>query len=202
MLKILEKLLGAGKISEEVAKEIDTDLSGELKKLRDESAKWRTKYNELNSTYEEVVSSKSKLEEQVKNIDEKIQKAKDEGKKELVTELEKEKQEKSELMQKLNELENTTKTLKIENALSKVLAIYEVLDSEIVSDVLKSKLQVVDDEIKFSDGLPLEDGVKKFFETKPHLLKPKGNEGSGAGSSGSGYDENTLTAKLLSKMKG
>jgi chromosome segregation ATPase len=202
MLKILEKLLGAGKISEEVAKEIDTDLSGELKKLRDESAKWRTKYNELNSTYEEVVSSKSKLEEQVKNIDEKIKKAKDEGKKELVTELEKEKQEKSELMQKLNELENTTKTLKIENALSKVLAIYEVLDSEIVSDVLKSKLQVVDNEIKFDDGLPLEDGVKKFFESKPHLLKPKGNEGSGAGSSGSGYDENTLTAKLLSKMKG
>ena len=202
MLKILEKLLGAGKISEEVAKEIDTDLSGELKKLRDESAKWRTKYNELNSTYEEVVSSKSKLEEQVKNIDEKIKKAKDEGKKELVTELEKEKQEKSELMQKLNELENTTKTLKIENALSKVLATYEVLDSEIVSDVLKSKLQVVDDEIKFDDGLPLEDGVKKFFESKPHLLKPKGNEGSGAGSSGSGYDENTLTAKLLSKMKG
>ena len=202
MLKILEKLLGAGKISEEVAKEIDTDLSGELKKLRDESAKWRTKYNELNSTYEEVVSSKSKLEEQVKNIDEKIKKAKDEGKKELVTELEKEKQEKSELMQKLNELENTTKTLKIENALSKVLATYEVLDNEIVSDVLKSKLQVVDDEIKFDDGLPLEDGVKKFFETKPHLLKPKGNEGSGAGSSGSGYDENTLTAKLLSKMKG
>ena len=202
MLKILEKLLGAGKISEEVAKEIDTDLSGELKKLRDESAKWRTKYNELNSTYEEVVSSKSKLEEQVKNIDEKIKKAKDEGKKELVTELEKEKQEKSELMQKLNELENTTKTLKIENALSKALATYEVLDSEIVSDVLKSKLQVVDNEIKFDDGLPLEDGVKKFFESKPHLLKPKGNEGSGAGSSGSGYDENTLTAKLLSKMKG
>ena len=202
MLKILEKLLGAGKISEEVAKEIDTDLSGELKKLRDESAKWRTKYNELNSTYEEVVSSKSKLEEQVKNIDEKIKKAKDEGKKELVTELEKEKQEKSELMQKLNELENTTKTLKIENALSKVLATYEVLDNEIVSDVLKSKLQVVENEIKFDDGLPLEEGVKKFFESKPHLLKPKGNEGSGAGSSGSGYDENTLTAKLLSKMKG
>ena len=202
MLKILEKLLGAGKISEEVAKEIDTDLSGELKKLRDESAKWRTKYNELNSTYEEVVSSKSKLEEQVKNIDEKIQKAKDEGKKELVTELEKEKQEKSELMQKLNELENTTKTLKIENALSKALATYEVLDNEIVSDVLKSKLQVVENEIKFDDGLPLEEGVKKFFESKPHLLKPKGNEGSGAGSSGSGYDENTLTAKLLSKMKG
>jgi len=202
LLKILEKLLGAGKISEEVAKEIDTDLSGELKKLRDESAKWRTKYNELNSTYEEVVSSKSKLEEQVSSIEEKIKKAKDEGKKELVAELEKEKREKEELMQKLNNLENTTKTLKIENALSKALAIYEVLDSEIVSDVLKNKLQVVDDEVKFNDGLPLDDGIKKFFESKPHLLKPKGNEGSGAGSSGSGYAEDTLTAKLLSKMKG
>ena len=199
MLKILERLLGAGKISEEVAKEIDTDLSGELKKLRDESASWRTKYNELNSTYEEVVSSKSKLEEQVKSIDEKINKAKEDGKKELVTELEKEKQEKSDLMQKLSEMENTSKALRIENALSKALATYEVLDSEIVSDVLKGKLQVVENEVKFSDGLPLEDGVKKFFETKPHLLKPKGNEGSGAGNSGSGYAEDTLTAKILAK---
>jgi len=199
LLKILERLLGAGKISEEVAKEIDSDLSGELKKLRDESASWRTKYNELNSTYEEVVSSKSKLEEQVKSIDEKINKAKEDGKKELVTELEKEKQEKSDLMQKLSEMENTSKALRIENALSKALATYEVLDSEIVSDVLKSKLQVVKNEIKFNDGLPLEDGVKKFFESKPHLLKPKGNEGSGAGNSGSGYAEDTLTAKILAK---
>ena len=199
MLKILERLLGAGKISEEVAKEIDTDLSGELKKLRDESASWRTKYNELNNTYEEVVSSKSKLEEQVKSIDEKINKAKEDGKKELVTELEKEKQEKSDLMQKLSEMENTSKALRIENALSKALATYEVLDNEIVSDVLKGKLQVVENEIKFSDGLPLEEGVKKFFETKPHLLKPRGNEGSGAGNSGSGYAEDTLTAKILAK---
>jgi len=199
LLKILERLLGAGKISEEVAKEIDTDLSGELKKLRDESASWRTKYNELNNTYEEVVSSKSKLEEQVKSIDEKINKAKEDGKKELVTELEKEKQEKSDLMQKLSEMENTSKALRIENALSKALATYEVLDNEIVSDVLKGKLQVVENEIKFSDGLPLEEGVKKFFETKPHLLKPRGNEGSGAGNSGSGYAEDTLTAKILAK---
>ena len=76
MLKILQQLLEAGKISEEAAKTIDEDLSKELKKLRDEAAEWRIKYKELNETYEEVASSKTSLEEQLKNLDEKIEKQK------------------------------------------------------------------------------------------------------------------------------
>ena len=181
MLKILQQLLEAGKISEEAAKIIDEDLSKELKKLRDEAAEWRVKYKELNETYEEVVSSKSSLEEQLKSLDERIAKAKEEGKKELVTQLEAEKKEKEELSKKLAELETTSKSLKIENALNKALSAYEVIDSDVVAEVLKAKIDVVDGEVKFNDGLPLEDGIKKFFETKPHLLKAKGNEGSGAG---------------------
>ena len=199
MLKILEKLLEAGKISEEAAKTVDEDLSKELKKLRDEAAEWRVKYKELNETYEEVVSSKSSLEEQLKSLDERIAKAKEEGKKELVTQLEAEKKEKEELSKKLAELETTSKSLKIENALNKALSAYEVIDSDVVAEVLKAKIDVVDGEVKFGDGSPLEDGIKKFFETKPHLLKAKGNEGSGAGNNPQ-FGEDTLTARLLRKL--
>ena len=200
MLKILQQLLEAGKISEEAAKIIDEDLSKELKKLRDEAAEWRVKYKELNETYEEVVSSKTSLEEQLKSLDERIAKAKEEGKKELVAQLEAEKKEKEELSKKLAELETTSKALRIENALSKALSAYEVIDPEVVAEVLKAKIDVVDGEVKFRDGLPLEDGIKKFFETKPHLLKAKGNEGSGAGNS-TQFGEDTLTAKLLRQLK-
>ena len=199
MLKILQQLLEAGKISEEAAKIIDDDLSKELKKLRDEAAEWRIKYKELNETYEEVASSKTSLEEQLKNLDEKIKKAKEEGKKELVKELEAERAQKEELNKKLAELEATSKSLKIENALNKALSAYEVIDSDVVAEVLKAKIDVVDGEVKFRDGSLLEDGIKKFFETKPHLLKAKGNEGSGAGNNPQ-FGEDTLTARLLRKL--
>ena len=202
MLKILQKLLEAGKISEEAAKEIDNDLGAELKKLRDEAAEWRVKYKELSQTYEEVASSKNSLEEQLKSLDERIAKAKEEGKKELVKELEAQKKEKEELQTKLQQLEATSKSLRIENALSKAIGSYEVIDPEVVAEVIKQRVDVIDGEVKFKDGKSLDDGIKEFFENKPHLLKAKGNEGSGAGSnSGTGFKEDTLTAQLLKKLQ-
>ncbi len=200
MLKILQNLLETGKISEEAAKAIDAEVSKIIKEARDEAASWRVKYKELNQTYEEVVSSKTSLEEQLKSLDERIKKAKEEGKKELVKELEAQKQEKEELSKKLAELENTSKALRIENALNKALNNYEVIDPEVVAEVLKAKLDVIDGEVKFKDGKSLEDGIKEFFENKPHLLKAKGNAGSGVEANTSGFSEDTLTARLLKKL--
>lgn len=194
MLKVIQNLLEAGKISEEAAKVIDGEVSKIVSETRDEAASWRVKYKELNQTYEEVINSKTSLEEQVKNLDEKIKKAKEEGKKELVKELEAQRKEKEELTQKLAELEKTSKTLRIENALNKALESYEVIDKELISEVLKSKVDLVENKVKFNDKT-LEDGIKEFFESKPHLLKPKGNAGSGT--ENSGYSEGTLTAQLL-----
>lgn len=202
MLKILQTLLEAGKISEEAAKTIDEDLSKELKKLRDESAEWRNKYKELNQTYKEVANSKTNLEEQLKNLDERIAKAKEEGQKELVKELEAQKKEKEELNKKLAELEATSKSLRVENALNKTLNSYDVIDPEVIGEVLKTKIDVVDGEVKFKDGKPLEEGIKEFFEAKPHLLKAKGNAGSGAGDVGnSGNHPKTLTELHLQMAK-
>ena len=139
MFKKLQELLEAGKIEADVAEALDAEISTVLKEKNDEAAKWRVKYNNLNESYEEVLSSKGELESQIQGIDEKIAKAKEEGKSELVKELEAERGQKEELAKKLGELEATTKNLKIENELAKALNgfEYEPVDAEIVSEYLK-----------------------------------------------------------------
>lgn len=192
MFQKIKELLEAGKISQEVAEALDSEVSGELKKLRDESASWRVKYQDLNKNYEEVLSSKNNLEEQIKNLDEKIAKAKEEGKAELVAQLEAEKTQKEELNQKLSELENKTKNLKIENELSKALSSfeYEPVDAELVTEYLKGRfVDLVDDSVKFKKGdnlLDLTDGLKNLVQERPNLFKAKGQGGSGAGSGNTG----------------
>ena len=116
-----------------MAEALDTEIQKELKSLRDESAGYRVKYKELEQTFNEVSNSKKSLEEQVNSLDEKIAKAKEDGKAELVKELEAEKTSKDELVKQLNALESTTKTLKIENSLNKALSGYDLIDSDIVT---------------------------------------------------------------------
>lgn len=200
MFKKVKELLENGSISQEVANTLDAEIQTELKTLRDESASWRVKYKELESTYNEVASSKESLEEQLKNLDDKIAKAKDDGKKELVKELESERKTKDELISKLNELETTTKNLKLENALNSALDGYEVIDKELITLSLKQSLEVKDDGVAFSDGKSLDDGIKSYFEAKPHLLKASGQSGSGSENSGGGFAPDTLTAQMLGNL--
>ena len=201
MLKVLQSLLEANKISQEVAKIIDDDLSSELSKLRDEAASWRVKFKELNETYESVSKTKDTLENQLKDIDSKIEKAKSDGKKEVLTELEKEKEEKNNLMQELRKLETSRNELRIENAINKELSSYDVIDKDIIFDTLKLKVELKDDKLLFKDGKELQEGIKTFFENKPHLLKAKGNSGSGSQNSNSDFGKDTLTAKILSARR-
>ncbi len=190
MFKKLQELLEAGKIEAGVAEALDAEISTVLKEKNDEAAKWRVKYQDLNKSYEEVLSSKGELESQIQGIDEKIAKAKEEGKGELVKELEAERGQKEELAKKLGELEATTKNLKIENELSKALSgfEYEPVDSEIVSEYLKNRFVELDgDSVKFKNGdtlVDLTDGLKTLVEQRPNLFKAKGVGGSGAGNSG------------------
>ena len=202
MLKVLKDLLEAKSINEEVASKIDVEVSTIIKEVRDESASYRVKYKELQKTFEEVNNSKAELEKQVTGLDEKIQKAKTEGKAELVKELEAEKTQKAELMEKLSTLESTTKTLKVENALGKALSKYDVIDTDLLNDTFKHKLNVFNDEVRFSEDKNLEDGLKEFFEAKPHLLKPKGNGGSGAegGNSGANLDFKKMSLDEKSEL--
>ncbi len=201
MFKKVKELLENKSINEEVAKALDNEIQAELIKLRDEAKGYREKYDELQTTFNEVSESKKSLETQVTGLDEKIAKAKEDGKKELVSELEKERNEKSELVDKFNKMEASNKTLKIENSLSKALGSYDLLDSEIVTEVLSSKLELKDDAVIFGDGKSLEDGLKGFFESKPHLLKAIGGTGSGAENNNSGYAKESLTAQKLAQLK-
>ncbi|BAF69585.1 hypothetical protein [Nitratiruptor sp. SB155-2] len=192
MFQKLQEMLEAGKISEEVAKALDDEIGKALKDVRDEAASWRVKYKELQQNYEEVAKSKEKLEAELSSLDEKIQKAKEEGKNELVKELEAERNEKEELTKRLSELEASARNLRIENELSRALSKfeYEPIDSEIVADFLKSRhIDVVDGEIRFKKGdelMPLEEGLKAIVEERPNLFKAKGNPGSGIESTQSG----------------
>jgi len=183
MFRKIQELLEAGKISQEVAEALDGEVSGELKKLRDEAASWRVKYQELQKSFDEVRQSKESLEKEIETIDERIKRAKEEGKAELVKELEAERAQKEELAKRLGELEATTKQLRIENELSKVLSKYEVVDKEVVTAVLKQSVDLgPDGGVQFISGeqsLPLEEGVEAFFKSKPHLLKAAGRPGSG-----------------------
>jgi len=201
MFKKVSELLNNGSINEEVAKALDAEIQAELTKLRDESASWRVKHKELQDTFNEVSESKKQLETQVAGLDEKIAKAKEDGKAELVKSLETEKAEKNELVKKFNDMEMSNKNLKIENSLNKALGGYELIDNDIVSQVLKADLDVKDDgNVSFKDGKSLEDGLKGFFEAKPHLLKPKGNGGSGAEDNNSGFAKDSLTAQKLAML--
>jgi len=200
MFKKVKELLENKSISQEVANLLDTEIQTELKSLRDESASWRVKYKELETTFNEVSSSKTNLEEQLASLDEKIANAKDEGKKELVKELEKERKTKDELVSQLNSLEATTKNLKLENALNSALDGYEMIDKELITLSLKQSLDIKDDGVIFGDGKSLEDGVKGFFEAKPHLLKPQGNSGSGTdNNTNEGYAKDSFTQQLLNQ---
>ena len=204
MFKKLQDLLEANKISKEVADELDVEISGELKKLRDESAGYRTKYQDLNKNFESISKTKEELETKLSNFDGLIQKAKDEGKGELVKELETQKAQTQKLQSNLEAISKENIALKIQSGIDTALSKFEVIDKDLVSSYIKGFVELSDDNLKFKKGgdlVNIDDGLKSFFEDKPQLLKPKGNSGSGAsGQSIGGYKDDTLTAQMLSKI--
>ena len=204
MFKALEALLEAGKIGKEEAEGLDKEISAALKELRDENAKLRNEKKELSKALEEVNGSKEELAKQVENLDERIKKAKEEGKSELVAQLEAERAEKEALKASLEEIERKNRALTAQSALQSALSKFEVIDADVVAAVLLPKIEITDAGPKFKDGeniLDVDEGLKKFFDAKPHLLKAKGAPGSGAGGSGNGvvqkkWSEMTATERL------
>ena len=183
MFKKLKELLEAGKIDKEVADALDGEIATALKEKNDEAAKWRVKYNDLNKNFESVSQAKEDLEGKLANFDTEIQKAKDEGKSELVKELEAQKSQMQELQNNLSAIQEQNRALKIETALNGGLGKYDVVDADLVGTYIKGLVELDGENLKYKDGensLSLEDGLKKFFEDKPHLLKAQGNGGSGA----------------------
>ena len=209
MFKAVEALLEAGKIEKEAAEKLDAEISAALKELRDENAKIRNEKKQLSEALEEVKGSKAELESQMATLDERIKKAKEEGKSELAQQLEAERAEKEKLKASMEQIEAKNRDLLAKSTLQKVLSGYDPINARVVSIAMEQNLFVEDGAVKYRDGesiLSVEDGVKKFFEANPEMLKSKGSAGSGANPGGASWEgkkfsEMTLTERTELKKK-
>jgi len=181
MFKKLKELLEAGKIDENIAKELDSEISVALKEVRDEDASYRVKLKEVEDSY------KKQLEEKTKELEEKIEEAKKAGELEVAKQFE---EKLKALENEKSELEAKTKQALLDSAINKVLAETKVVDADLARLYLKEHISLEDDKpiVKVGDEvLNLENGVKKLFEAKPNLLAAAGNGGSGASNGGGSY---------------
>ena len=193
MFRKLEELLESGTLDRDVAEAIDTEITKAHTGLKDERETLSKKNKELTSSFEEIMGAKTSLEAQLSDYDEKIKTAKDEGKGEVVKQLEAERQKQKELADNLKSFESENKKLKIANAVSKELGKYSVRkdlrsDAEVV---LQSMVSIGDDGVIFGEGQTIEDGVKGYFETRKSYLESAGDGGGSGASGGQGGGKTT-----------
>jgi len=196
MFKKLQELLEAGKITQELATEIDSEISVLQKSLNDENAKLRVKYKELENAYTEGQNTlKTEYETKL-----------NEAKKSANTELAKEYEAKlNEAKAKGAELEAKAKQATLKATMTETLSKFDVVDMSVAEAFVRGYVVENDNGfgIKVGDEtLSFENGVEKLLNERSFLLKPKGNAGSGAnGGNSSGYEDDTLTAQMLAKIK-
>ena len=193
MFKKLEELLEAGKIDKEVAETVDAEIQTELKALREESAKYRTKLKEVESSY------KAKLEEQEKELQAKLDEAKKAGESEIAAKYE---QKLKEIEDERTEYAQKAQKALVEAKVNEALVDIKVTDPELARLYIQSNLEVEDEKLFVKVGdekLTFENGVKKLFELKPSLLSSSGAGGSGAGgSTKSGWNKTYTKSEYLS----
>ena len=205
MFKKISELLESNTISKEVAEALDSEVGVALTALRDENKTLRQDKDTLSKSYDEVLASKTGLDDQLKGLDEQITKAKAEGKSEIVKQLEDEKSSKSELQKSLDNLQKANTNLRVDSAVSSELDKFDVKkeDKEMIHFFLRSKATMTDDGIKYVDGnssSELNEAFTSYFETNGARLNPKGNgEGSGA-SNGNGGGQAVISRTDFDKM--
>ena len=163
-----------------------------LKQIQDEKLREaiKSKYlevetakKEANTKLETLLKDNESYKSKIEDLDTKIIKAKEDGKKELAKDLEG-------LKTKYQDLEKSNETLKseldnskLDNALNGAIDKLGVTNKEIAKLTLRGFAKLDDNgNVIFDDGtkrLGIEEGAKGFFETKaPELLKPVGNDGA------------------------
>lgn len=198
MFEAIKQQLEAGGISNEVAEVIDAEVKKALKNVNDENATLRNKNKDLSSSFEEVSTSKGQLEEQMKSLDERIAQAKEDGKGELVKELNAEREAKDVLQKSLEGLQKANTGLKLDRAVSETLKTFDIRDDhrDTTEFMLRSRVTVNDsgDMIYKDNGVEasIEDGFKGYFGANQGKLNPQGN-GGGSGANDGGGSGNTKT---------
>jgi len=175
-MSILQKLLSEGKLTAEDVTAIENEVAA---KFQEELNKLKAERDRLS---QEVTQAKLQLENEKKALEEQLQKAKSEGNLDKIKEYEAKLAEKE---KQLSEMAENVKKLKVEATLNSVLDKFPVIDKELIAEAVKNKIEVTENgEIKYEGGKALEEGLKEFFDAKPHLLKAQGNSGSGSDGSG------------------
>jgi len=200
MFKKLQELIESGKITQELATEIDGEISILQKSLNDENAKLRVKYKELENAYTEGQNTlKTEYETKL-----------NEAKKSANTELAKEYETKlNEAMAKGAELEEKAKQATLKATMTETLSKFDVVDMSVAEAFVRGYVVENDNGfgIKVGDEtLSFENGVEKLLNERSFLLKPKGNAGSGAtegdGNGGNLSEKEKAFLEKLKKVKG
>ncbi len=188
MFNKVKSLVESGELTQELADSLDSEISLALGDLRKEAQTYREKNKELTESFASVQTSQQNLQSQLNEVDTRIKTAREEGKGEVVVELERQKQQHQELSDQLASFSAENTKLKVNNQISRSLSGFNV-KNDIANDVqtmLASMAEYKDDQVLI-DGRPLEEGLKTFFDSRKSLLDPVGNAfGSGATSGQSG----------------
>lgn len=191
MKDLIKRLLEAGKLDAETAENLNAEaeeLESKLKAARDESAARRQKLKDVQAQTEQMSAEKSSILEALgvdpdESIDFTALAEKARGKTQADQQLEaKVKRLEKELEKATSERDNSInqyRQTQKQAALSKALSKHEWIDTELVEKVLADRIEVTEDGIYLDNGVSLEDGVAQFANEKPHLLKAKGQGGSG-----------------------
>lgn len=190
MFQKAKELLDAGKIEEEVFNSLNTEFESVVSKLNAENKTLRLEKEDLAKNYDEVVKSKGDLDEKMKSIDDQIKKAREEGKGELIKQLEAEKQSQENLKKSLEELQSANAKLRLDTAVHNELSKFDIKkeDRELVEFRLRAEVQLDDSgNPVFSDGTPINQAFENYFEQNKNRLNPAGDaNGSGTSNSGGG----------------
>jgi len=165
---------------EELLKQIQDEKLREA--IKSKYLEVETAKKEANTKLETLLKDNESYKSKIEDLDKRIIKAKDEGKKELAKELEGLKTKYQDLKKSNETLKTELNNSKLDNALNNAIDKLGVTNKEIAKLTLKGFAKLDDNgNIIFDDGvkrLELEEGAKGFFETKaPELLKPVGNDG-------------------------
>lgn len=191
MKELINRLLEAGKLDAETAKQLTdeaTQIDGKLKSARDESIDRRNKLKEVKSELDDTKTKYTTVLEQLGlDADEDIdmndiaEKARGKTQADAQKDVQIKRLEKE--LEKVTSERDGFKTENLNNkrkvALSKAMQKHEWIDSEIVEAHFAGKIEVTEDGVYMKDGQTLEDGIAKFAADKPHLIKAQGQGGSG-----------------------
>ena len=170
-------------ISKEVAEAIDAEISVALGALRDEAKTLRQEKEQLTSSFNDMSSAKSALEDKFVDYDDKIKLAKDEGKADTVKLLEAERAKHKELVDNISIFEKENTKLRLDGAVTNELGKYDIKkdDREMVQFFLRSNTVMTDGNVTYNDGQPLDEAFKLYFGNNTSRLNATGGgNGSGA----------------------